>query len=292
MQFIILQESILKNEFLCIFTKSTEIPEWFTHQSPGSSVTIPLPSDLRNNSSWEGIALFFVVVFHKNLNNISSGRDYEVLIDFICRSGMVEGLLDCPISFNMSKSLPKSFSCSSSFGFRVIIPAGKLRDHLEECGCIGASIMSNHPYLEIKMCAARILYSQNLLEFFQVGEIDKRYQCQVDKVLPIHLTKKKEKPIQNKKKVDKMETSKSNGQSDSNVGLKRKLKSLLLRLYQVSLYSSLNTIFSVSLFFSLIEHYIFNAFYRETWHETINMIMSFLILRFQTGSAIEVFVLT
>uniref|UniRef100_A0A2N9HQ95 Uncharacterized protein n=1 Tax=Fagus sylvatica TaxID=28930 RepID=A0A2N9HQ95_FAGSY len=117
-------------------------------ESPGSSVTIPLPSDLRDNSSWEGIALFVVVVIHKNLNNISSGQDYEVLIDFICRSGMVE--------------------------------AGKLRDHLEECGCIGASIMSNHPYLGIKMCAARILYRQNLLEFFQVGEIDKRSQCQGD----------------------------------------------------------------------------------------------------------------
>ena len=188
---------------------------------------------------------------------------------------MVEDRLDCPLVINISKvlpELPKFLSCSSSFGFRVVNPAGKLRDHLEECGCIDASITSNHPYLEIKMCATRILYRQNLTEFLQAeGKIDIRSQCQ----------------------VDKMETSKSNGQSDSNVGLKRKLKSLLLRLYQVlSLYSSLNTIFSVSLFVSLIEHYIFNAFYRETWHETINMIMSFLILRFQTGSAIEVFVLT
>jgi hypothetical protein len=268
MHFIILQDIIHQNNIFCLFSNSTEIPEWFSHQSPGSSVTIPLPSDLLDNSSWEGIALFVVVVIHKNLNNISSGQDYKFCIDFICRSGMVEGLLDCSLVINIPKELPKLLSGSSSFGFKVINPAGILRDHLEEWGCIGASITSNHPYLEIKMCAARILYRQNLVEFLQAHG-------------------------QNKKKVDKMETSKSNGQSDSNVGLKRKLKSLLLRLYQVlSLYSSLNTIFSVSLFVSLIEHYIFNAFYRETWHETINMIMSFLILRFQTGSAIEVFVLT
>ncbi|GMY07956.1 hypothetical protein FCV25MIE_03195 [Fagus crenata] len=89
--------------------------------------------------------------------------------------------------------------------------AGILRDHLEERSCIGASITSNHPYLEIKMCAARILYRQNLVEFLRAdGKIDKRSQCQ----------------------VDKMETSKSNGQSDSNVGLKRKVESLLLRLFQ------------------------------------------------------------
>ncbi|GMY07864.1 TMV resistance protein N-like [Fagus crenata] len=213
MHFIILQDAIHQNNIVCVFSNSTEIPEWFSHQSPGSSVTIPLPSDLRDNSSWEGIALFVVVVIHKNLNNISSGQDYKVFIDFICRSGMVvEGLLDCPIVINMSKERPKPLSCSSSFAFRVITPAGKLRDHLEECGnCIGASITSNHPNVEIKMCAARILYRQNLVEFIEAeGKIDKRSQCQ----------------------VDKMETSKSNGQSDLNVGLERKLKSLLLRLYQ------------------------------------------------------------
>ncbi|GMY07862.1 tmv resistance protein n [Fagus crenata] len=147
-------------------------------------------------------------------------EDYKVRIDFICRSGMVEDRLDCPLVINISKKLPelrKLLSCSSSFGFRVIIPAGKLRDHLEECGFIGASITSNHPYLEIKMCAAGILYRQNLTEFLQVeGKIDKRSQCQ----------------------VDKMENSKSNGQSDSHVGLERKLKSLLLRLYQCMLRSS------------------------------------------------------
>uniref|UniRef100_A0A2N9HBW6 ADP-ribosyl cyclase/cyclic ADP-ribose hydrolase n=1 Tax=Fagus sylvatica TaxID=28930 RepID=A0A2N9HBW6_FAGSY len=139
-----MEDAIHQNDIVCVFSNSTEIPEWFSHQSPGSSVTIPLPSDLRDNSSWEGIALFVVVVIHKNLNNISSGQDYEVCIDFICRSGMV-------------------------------VEAGKLRDHLEECGnCIGASITSNHPYLEIKMCAARILYRQNLVEFLQAhGQIDK-----------------------------------------------------------------------------------------------------------------------
>jgi len=68
---------------------STETPEWFSHQSPGSSLTIPLPSNLRGDGNWIGIALFTSVVILENLNNVSSGQD-DVSFDFICNSDIIE----------------------------------------------------------------------------------------------------------------------------------------------------------------------------------------------------------
>lgn len=133
------------------FTSSTEISEWFSPQNPGSSVTIPLPSDLRYNSSWSGMALFIVVEIHENSYSVSSSQDYEVNIDFIYRKHMVEG----PIhqiqlnAFNISE-VPKFLLDDRSFGFKIRFPAGEREDHLEGCNSIEASFSSHCPYIEIK----------------------------------------------------------------------------------------------------------------------------------------------
>lgn len=58
MSFDILQVSIRQNfETLILQLSAVEIPKWFSHQSPGLFVTIPLPVDLCDNSSWRGIVL-------------------------------------------------------------------------------------------------------------------------------------------------------------------------------------------------------------------------------------------
>ena len=85
----ILQGESHENKISLGFLDSTETPEWFSYKTLGSSVTIPLPSDLLDDSSWIGIALFTSVVILENLNNVSSGQD-DVSFDFICNSDIIE----------------------------------------------------------------------------------------------------------------------------------------------------------------------------------------------------------
>ena len=180
MHFNILQGEIQQNKCFCDFSNSTETPEWFSHQSPGSSVTIPLPSDLRDDSSWIGIALFTSVVILENLNNVSSARDDEVSIDFICRSDIIEvPCINCPL--NITRYLPVPLFHASSFGLKVLIPAGKLIDHLKDCSCIRAFIRSKCTYFEIKTCGARVLYEQDLVKFIRASGKMKQISrlCQV-----------------------------------------------------------------------------------------------------------------
>ncbi|KAF3948949.1 hypothetical protein CMV_025115 [Castanea mollissima] len=195
-----------QNMYFLDLLHSTETPEWFSHQSPGTSSTIPLPSNLRGDGNWIGIALFTSVVILENLNNVSSGQDDELSIDFICRSDIIEGpCITCPLFFNVSKNLPEPFRHASSFGCKIVIPAGKLRDHLEDCSCIRAFIRTKCTYIKIETCSARVLYKQDLGKFLQAsGKMKQRSQFQMDKV----------------------ESSQSNDR------LKGKLLSLLLRVYQ------------------------------------------------------------
>ncbi|XP_050254791.1 disease resistance-like protein DSC1 [Quercus robur] len=162
-------------------SNSTETPEWFSHQSPGSSVTIPLPSNLHGDSNWIGIALFTRVVILENLNNVSSDGEDEVSIDFICRSDIIEGpCISCPL-VNFSKALPGPLFHASSYGLKVIIPAGKLRDHLKDCSCLSAFIRKKCTYIEIETCGARVLYKQDLVKFIRAsGKMKQRSKCYLD----------------------------------------------------------------------------------------------------------------
>ncbi|KAF3957222.1 hypothetical protein CMV_017747 [Castanea mollissima] len=162
-------------------SNSTETPEWFSHQSLGSSVIIPLPSNLRGDSNWIGVALFTRVVILENLNNVSSGLGDEVSIDFICRSDMIDGpCISCPLE-NFSKALPGPLLHASSYGLKVLIPAGKLRDHLKDCSRISAFIRKKCTYIEIETCGARVLYKQDLVKFIRAsGKMKQRSKCYLD----------------------------------------------------------------------------------------------------------------
>ena len=145
------------------------------------SVTIPLPSDLLDDSSWIGIALFTSVVILENLNNVSSGQD-DVSFKFICKSDIIQApRITCPSFFNFSENLPEPLRHASSFGLKVIIPAGKLRDHLEDCSCIMVFIRCKCTYIKIEMCGARVLYKQDLGKFLQASGKMKQISrlCQV-----------------------------------------------------------------------------------------------------------------
>ena len=205
MYFNILQDLIHQNESYLEFSSSTEIPEWFSHQNVGSSLRMPLPLDLHDNNSWIGIALFIVVIVHKKLNR----QDYKFFVKFTCISDMVKGLVDRHLlgAVDISGFEQERFCLATSCGIKLLVQAGQLRHCLKERSWISTLITSNSPYVQIKMCGARVVYMQDLEKFVQAkGKIKRRSKCQMDKV----------------------ESNLSNDQ------LKAKLMSLLLRAYQVS----------------------------------------------------------
>ena len=127
--------------------------------------------------------MFTSVVILENLNNVSSGQD-DVSFKFICKSDILQApRITCPLYFNFSKNLPKPLRHASSFGLNVIIPAGKLRDHLEDCSCIRDFIRCKCTYIKIETCGARVLYKQDLGKFLQAsGKMKQRSKCDLDKV--------------------------------------------------------------------------------------------------------------
>ena len=229
-----------QNKNYCELSNLAETPEWFSHQSPGSSVTIPLPSNLREDSCWIGIALFTTVVILENLNNVSSEQDDEISIDFICRSDIIEvPRINCHLKISECLFHATTSFHASSFGLKVLIPAGKLKDHLEDCSCIRAVIRIKCTCFEIKMCGARVLYEQDLVKFIKMNgarvlddqdlaKFVKMYGALYKQDM-VKFTQAEGKIKQRSKcQMDKVESSQSNDR------LKGKLMSLLLRVYQVS----------------------------------------------------------
>ncbi|XP_030935991.1 TMV resistance protein N-like [Quercus lobata] len=134
----------------------------------------------------------------EGFSNKSTGS--SVTIPLPCLGGS-------PLVFDFQQIFP---SISSSFEFHAFLSAEDLREHLEGCSHVSASIESDHLDIEIQMFGARILYEQDLIDFPQVlyGGTFKlpgscaKYQPQV-----------------------------ASFQRDLNIKLKRKLESLLFRLY-------------------------------------------------------------
>nr|POE99862.1 tmv resistance protein n [Quercus suber] len=141
--------------------------EWFSHRSPaGSSVKIPLSSNLCDNNSWSGIAFFAISVPPKNLKeDIFHGKELLLSIKTTCHSDMVGGLENCPQYIyplkmsNVYRNIP--------FGYGSYIPAKEIIDYLDEYSFITVSITSNHPHLDFK-CGARKVHVDDLTEFEHV----------------------------------------------------------------------------------------------------------------------------
>ncbi|GMI79306.1 hypothetical protein HRI_001599900 [Hibiscus trionum] len=57
----------------------SEIPKWLSHQTVGSSIKIPLPNDIRNDSQWTGVAFCCIFV------NDDASRDEELTFEAVIR---------------------------------------------------------------------------------------------------------------------------------------------------------------------------------------------------------------
>ena len=241
-----MQEQIHQIEGFYSVVPQTELPVWFNHQSSKSSVDsvpIQLPPNLFENKSWKGTAL--CVIFEvKNPEDVSPGQDSKHFHEFICRLDVDGGLKDSPLVYN----IPKEKFHGGSFGLWLFISHERFREYLDERSCISPLIKNNNRILRLK-CVVHMICMRQMAEFVEklsqetFGSSD--YLCQREKsFIKDHMV--------NSQYVDEVESSQSNGQNESNPRLETQFKSLLSKLYQVSSYASLNSLFLYCFHVSLI----------------------------------------
>ena len=214
LSFNILQDQIhqLKGFFLVV--PQTEISEWFKNKECGSSVQIPLPPNLFNNRSWKGIALCVIFVVPPSLKDVSPGQDSKYFHEFVCHFDMNGVSLNFPLVLKIPKE-----TFVGSFGLWLYISHARITEHSDNGSYFGSVIRPTIQDIQIKMCGARILYKQDMIEFVQNSRQENFRSCNdLGLVHEIFIE-------------DHMSSS-----QNSDTKLKQKLNSLLSTLYQVSAY--------------------------------------------------------
>lgn len=144
----ILQERIPQSAFATSFLHQTKVPAWFSRQSTGSSIKIPLPRDLDGNSKWIGFALCYVYVQeYDNLESTSVGRSIDEL---------KVGFSNCFHIYTNDDPLQAPLVCKildsnmvGSHGVWHYIPRRMFEERLNKL-FIRAEIMINSPGIEVK----------------------------------------------------------------------------------------------------------------------------------------------
>ena len=119
----------------------SSIPEWFTHQSEGDSITVELPPGCYNTNS---IGLAACAVFHPKFSMGKIGRSAYFSVN---ESG----------GFSLDNTTSMHFSKADHiwFGYRLISGVD-LRDHLKV-----AFATSKVPGEVVKKCGVRLVYEQD-----------------------------------------------------------------------------------------------------------------------------------
>ena len=119
----------------------SRIPEWFTHQSEGDSITVELPPGCYNTNS---IGLAACAVFHPKFSMGKIGRSAYFSVN---ESG----------GFSLDNTTSMHFSKADHiwFGYRLISGVD-LRDHLKV-----AFATSKVPGEVVKKCGVRLVYEQD-----------------------------------------------------------------------------------------------------------------------------------
>ena len=175
---------------------------------------IPLPPNLFNNRSWKGIALCVIFVVPPSLKDVSPGQDSKYFHEFVCHFDMNGVSLNFPLVLKIPKE-----TFVGSFGLWLYISHARITEHSDNGSYFGSVIRPTIQDIQIKMCGARILYKQDMIEFVQNSRQENFRSCNdLGLVHEIFIE-------------DHMSSS-----QNSDTKLKQKLNSLLSTLYQVSAY--------------------------------------------------------
>lgn len=148
---------------------ATEIPEWFTHCSSDSSVTIQLPHD----DNWTGLALCaYFSKMESNENPISFPHNVDPGIShfFDCHFGTEKQSLE---SLHCYHTTNQAFNLLADGGFIWIsyIPRRWFSNQLNQCSIMEASFASESTGLWAQKCGLRLVYEVDNEHFEQVISI-------------------------------------------------------------------------------------------------------------------------
>ncbi|GMI79449.1 DOMINANT SUPRESSOR OF camta3 NUMBER 1 [Hibiscus trionum] len=165
-----------------IFLPGNEIPEWFSHQRVGSSIKIPLPLNIQNDSQWMGVA--FCCIFVNNDASMEEDLICSVVIHrghsgqagsdgssrFIDRSGYVFGKeWNQPIKED-HLSL-RYWSCDRLYPSSLEDKCETQNCSNQECDELELSV-SDFPEncVKVKKCGVRIVYKKDLEDIQLIKE--------------------------------------------------------------------------------------------------------------------------
>nr|XP_023903894.1 uncharacterized protein LOC112015694 [Quercus suber] len=148
----------------CIFYNprlpSSEILEWFNPQSDKPWLTIPLPPNLYNDSTWMGLVLCAYFAIDVNLTAHFDILDLDTSPGLICHLETNVGGMGPLLSYHPTKEdlviMLQQGGC--------ILLSYRGRNCLNQVNCIKASFTTNCPGLKVEKCGFRLLYRNELEE--------------------------------------------------------------------------------------------------------------------------------
>ncbi|KAE8725131.1 Cullin-associated and neddylation dissociated [Hibiscus syriacus] len=124
-----------------------EIPKWFSHQTVGSSIKIPLPNNIQNDSQWMGVAFCCIFV------NDDASRDEELTCDAVIHHRN-SGQADSARSGFREDKCGESETENSS----TLDCSNQEFDELQ----FSVTSDDSHISVKVKKCGLRIVYQKDL----------------------------------------------------------------------------------------------------------------------------------
>ena len=134
----------------------TRIPEWCSHWSNGSSITIRPRIHDDSSRTWMGFALFVVFVIQEE-EYFDDGSDLkETCFRFYAD--------DVPLKDPLTIESFNNFKVGS-YGLCVFVPKMRFGEHLNKTSHIKASFSTNRQDVKVKMCGLHVIFDQDVSKF-------------------------------------------------------------------------------------------------------------------------------
>ena len=140
-----------------------EIPKRISHQSDEPPVTIPLPPNVYNDSTWMGLAPCASVAVEVNSAAILDIHNSETSYNLICH---LETSIECVEPLHVHHITKEDLKLLQQGGFIWLfcIPRGSFQESLNQCSRIEASVAIDFPGL-VQSCGFHLLYKHDEVEF-------------------------------------------------------------------------------------------------------------------------------
>ena len=140
-----------------------EIPKRISHQSDEPPVTIPLPPNVYNDSTWMGLAPCASVAVEVNSAAILDIHNSETSYNLICH---LETSIECVEPLHVHHITKEDLKLLQLGGFIWLfcIPRGSFQESLNQCSPIEASVAIDFPGL-VQRYGFHLLYKHDEVEF-------------------------------------------------------------------------------------------------------------------------------